>query len=93
MPLFEVELSDGTTQIMQAHNKRELKEALKHVTLTRITPRQYCRACRKVAATVQRTFCEPCWEKTLAEFRETYKNENLTEQELQDLAMSFYVDA
>ena len=93
MPLFEVTLSDGSTSIMQAHNKTHLKAALQQVKLTRIVQMRRCKQCKKAPATVQGTFCQPCWDTILPQFREEWKDLPMTEEELQNIAMSFFVDA
>ena len=92
MPLFEVTLSDGSTAIMQAHNKTQLRVALQNVVLTKIEQKRRCKQCRKAVATVQNTLCQPCWDEVLTLCRETWKDVPMTEQELKDLAMSFFVD-
>ncbi len=91
MPLFEVTLSDGSTSIMQAHNKTQLRAALQNVKLTRIEQKKRCRGvnCREVA-TVQSTFCATCWTKILTEFREVWTDTPMSEQELQDTVMSYF---
>ena len=92
MPLFEVTLSDGSTAIMQAHNKTQLRGALQQVVLTKIEQKRRCKQCRKAVATVQHTLCQPCWEEALAFVGETCQDIPMSEQELQDLTMSFFVD-
>jgi hypothetical protein len=90
--LFEVTLSDGTTTIMQAHNKKQLLEALQAIQLTRVTPKRCCKQCRKAPATVQNTLCQPCWDEVLTHARDVWKDVPMTEQELKDTAMSYFVD-
>jgi hypothetical protein len=92
MPLFEVTLSDGSTSIMQAHNKTQLRLALQNVLLTKAAQKRCCKQCRKAVATVQNTLCQPCWDKVLIHCHDVWKDVSMTEQELKDTAMSYFVD-
>jgi len=92
MPLFEVTLSDGSTAIMQAHNKIQLRLALQNVVLTKVEQKRRCKHCRKAVATVQNTLCQPCWDAVLTLCRDVWKDVPMTEQALQETAMSYFVD-
>ena len=92
MPWFEVTLADGSTAIMQAHNKTQLKGALQNVVLTKVEQKRRCKHCRKAVATVQQTLCQSCWDEVLTLCREAWKEVPMTEQALQETAMSYFVD-
>jgi len=77
MPLFEVTLSDGSTAIMQAHNKIQLRLALQNVVLTKVE---------------QKRRCKHCWDAVLTLCRDVWKDVPMTEQALQETAMSYFVD-
>lgn len=41
----------------------------------------------------QNTLCQPCWSEVLALCREAWKDVPMTDQELKDTAMSYFVDS
>lgn len=56
-----------------------------------------CKQCRKQEATVYRTLCADCLQESIAIIRDVCLEYNdlpmPSDQELQDLALSFFVDA
>lgn len=92
MPFFEVTLSDGTSSVMQAHNKTQLRAALAGVTLTRIVPRRRCKQCHKAVSTVQNTLCHPCWVEARELCAKAWEDIPMTEQEFENLVISFFVE-
>lgn len=98
MPLFEVNLAaDQSTCVMRARTKKLVRETLQHQhkEYTSIVQKRRCVFCRKsmALATVQNTLCQPCWDQVLTHCRIVWQDIDMTEQALQDLAMSFFVDA
>lgn len=89
--LFEVTFSDGTPHLMQAHNKRQLLEALQGVAFTAIVKRSACKACRKAAATVQHCLCATCYQEAVARYNEFCPDVPLEGSGLECLICSFFI--
>lgn len=92
MPWFEVTLSDGTTSLMQARTITQLRGALYPVVPAKIERGWHCTRCRNALATVEHRLCQPCWEDVLTSCRDVWKDTPMSEQAVQELAMSFFVD-
>lgn len=92
MPWFEITLSDGSTAILQAHNRAQLREALQQVVLTKVEQKRGCEHCRTAVATIQETLCQPCWDAVLAHCRDAWKEVPMTEQEVLEMALSYFVN-
>jgi len=50
-----------------------------------------CLRCKQADPTVHNKFCQSCWEKSLIEFKETWKHMPISEKGLEELAFSFLV--
>lgn len=92
MPFFDVLFSDGTVRRMQAHNKKQLKEALSNVRFT-ATQVRHCKQCKQADACKESCYnlCASCFQTALAELRTSLGDFPVSDQDLKDLLLSVFV--
>lgn len=92
MPFFDVLFSDGSVRRMQAHNKKQLKEALDNIQFT-ATQVKHCKQCKQADACKEsyHNLCTPCFQTALTEMRASLGDFPISDQDLKDLLLSAFV--
>lgn len=92
MPFFDVLFSDGTVRRMQAHNKKQLKQALDTIQFT-ATQVKHCKQCKQADACKESYYnlCTSCLSAAFAELRASLGDHPISEQDLKELLLSAFV--